>query len=251
MQPPSIILSKPQLGENIGMVARAMLNCGLTDLRIITPRDGWPNPAAVSASSGALEKGVDVGVFDTTEDAISDLSYVLATTARPRDMIKTVFTPETAVRELSTQYKENNVTQYGVLFGGERAGLDNEDIALCNAIITAPLNPDYTSLNLAQAVLLIGYEWTKQVSFADTKPKELVIGSTEIATKENVSRLVDRLEQELDNRHFFRSEDARPTTLRNLMNLFARMDITQQEVQTFHGIISALIGQKSKTKDNK
>lgn len=242
---PIIILSKPQLGENIGMVARAMLNCGLTQLRLIAPRDGWPNPHANSASSGALEKGVEVKVYDTTKEALADLSYVLATTARPRDMIKDVFTPEAAITQVATRLNEGNTQKIGLLFGGERAGLDNDDVAICNAIITAPLNPDFTSLNLAQAVLLIGYEWTRQVGFTDTSPHEFVTGQTDIADRKDITLLVDRLEEALEKSSFFRTQETKPSMIRNLTNLFARMNATKQEISTFHGIISALTKQKS------
>lgn len=244
---PAIILVDPQLGENIGMVARAMLNCGLTDLRIVRPRDGWPNTSAQAASSGALDKGVKVRVFETTGDAVADLHFTLATTARPRDMIKDVYTPQQAIESIHTSLTTENL-QCGVLFGAERAGLQNEDIALSNGIITVPLNPEFTSLNLAQAVLLIGYEWTK-ISADQADTPVMHTGDTDIAPHQEVETLVKRLEGELDTHHFFRSEDMRPSTVRNLINLFSRMRLTSQEAKTFHGIISALTGLKSSSRD--
>lgn len=238
---PRIILIAPQLGENIGMVARAMLNCGLTDLHLVAPRDGWPSHEAERASSGALEKGVRVSIHNSTEDAIADLHYVLATTARPRDMVKEIYTPEAAIQAI---HAKNSVehNKCGILFGGERAGLDNDNIALCHGIITVPLNPEFTSLNLAQAVLLLSYEWLKIQD--STTAKQFHTGDTDIAPRESITGLVSRLEGELDAHHFFRSEGLRPSVLRNITNLFSRMNITAQEVNTFHGIISALTGKK-------
>jgi tRNA/rRNA methyltransferase len=231
---PAIILVNPQLGENIGMCARAMFNCGLTDLRIVNPRDGWPCEKAVAASAGALESGVTARVYTSTADAVAELTYIMATTARPRDMVKEVFTPRSAAAKMRTE------TQCGILFGAERSGLVNEDIALANGVITIPLNPGFTSLNIAQAVLLVSYEWF--AAGDTTAPSQLVTGASDIATHQEISELVSRMETEMDNGGFFRSPDLRPTLVRNLQALFARTRITSQETQTFHGIISALIG---------
>lgn len=247
---PAIVLVKPQLGENIGMVARAMLNNGLTDLRLVAPRDGWPNAAADSASSGALNKGVTVTLYGETAQAVEDMQYVLATTARPRDMIKEVYTPEAAIDETCAQALSGG-NRTAILFGGERSGLENEDIALSNAIITAPLNPAFTSLNLAQAVLMIGYEWSKRIYGAQVMPTEFKKGDTPFARREEIDGLITRLTEELDAHHFFRSEGLKPTVTRNLTNMFSRMQITAQEVNTFHGIISALTGQKPPRSDHK
>jgi tRNA/rRNA methyltransferase len=230
---PAIVLVHPQLGENIGMCARAMFNCGLTDLRIVAPRDGWPSEKAVSASSGALEKGVIATVYQSTTEAVADCNYILATTARPRDMVKEVFTPRAAAAKL------RNESKAAVLFGAERTGLVNEDIAIANGVITIPLNPGFTSLNIAQAVLLVAYEW---FTAADTTPPaQLIAGDTEIASAQEIAELVTRLEGEMDKGGFFRSPELRPTLVRNLQALFARTRMTSQEASTFHGIISALI----------
>lgn len=237
---PSIILIDPQLGENIGMVARAMLNCGLTDLRIVRPRDGWPSETAQRAASGALENGVTVEVFDTTEKAVADCHFVLATTARPRDMIKDVYTARSAAETLAEKSKANQ--NIAVLFGAERAGLQNEDIALANGIITIPLNPDFTSLNLAQAVLLLAYEWL--MTQDKTTAKEFISGKTDIAVQNEIDNFTNRLIEELGKHGFFRSEELRPTIERNLINLFSRMNLTSQDTQTLHGIISALCNTK-------
>ncbi len=239
---PAIILIDPQLGENIGMVARAMLNCGLTDLRLVRPRDGWPSESANAASSGALEKGVIVRVYDTTQDAVADCQVIMATTARPREMIKTVHTPRAAIAAIRDDITARGLT-CGVLFGAERSGLQNEDVAIADAVITVPLNPDFTSLNLAQAVLLVGYEW---ISAQTTTPDTVfTTGTTDIASKETVLGLVGRLESTLDAHHFFRSPEMKPSIARNLVNLFTRMRMTDQEASTFHGIISALSGAKT------
>ena len=154
---PAIILVAPQLGENIGAVARAMLNCGLTDLRLVNPRDGWPNPAAEAMASGAVVVLEQARVFDTVEAAIADLQAVYATTARGRDMLKPVVTPRQAVTEI---HQHSQIGQRcGILFGPERAGLSNEDLVYADAALMVPLHPGFSSLNLAQAVLLVAYEW--------------------------------------------------------------------------------------------
>ncbi|MBU6235300.1 MAG: RNA methyltransferase [Alphaproteobacteria bacterium] len=241
MKTPAIILVKPQLGENIGMCARAMLNCGLTDLRIVAPRDGWPSESATAASSGAFEKGVVPRIYATTADAVADCTFILATTARTRDMVKDVFTPRTA----ATKLREEG-GQTAILFGAERAGLVNEDIALATAVVTIPLNPEFTSLNIAQAVLLMSYEW---FTAADkTAPAQLLTGEAALATAADIDGMVKRLEDEMDNGGFFRAPELRPTLVRNLAALFVRTRMTVQEVATFHGIISALISVREKKK---
>jgi len=236
---PAIILVKPQLGENIGMCARAMLNCGLTDLRIVAPRDGWPSESAHAASAGAFDKGVVATIYDTTAEAVAGLHYIMATTARPRDLVKDVFTPRAAAVQLRAEAGKT-----GVLFGAERTGLINEDIALANAVITIPLHEGFTSLNIAQAVLLVSYEW---FTAADTTvAAQLLTGDSDVASADEVAGLVSRLEAEMDKGGFFRSPELRPTLVRNLNALFARTRITSQEANTFHGIISALIGLRTK-----
>lgn len=237
---PAIILIDPQLGENIGMVARAMLNCGLSDLRLVRPRDGWPSQAANRAASGALDKGVAVETFDTTEAAVADCHFVLATTARPRDMIKDVYTARGAAQCLCDKAATSKTA---VLFGAERSGLQNEDIALANGVITIPLNPDFTSLNLAQAVLLIAYEWL--MTQDETPDHGYVTGKTELAAQGDIDNLTGRLIDELDRHGFFRSDDLRPTIERNIVNLFSRLSLTRQDTKTFHGIVSSLIGRAS------
>lgn len=242
-QGPAIILVEPQLGMNIGTSARAMLNCGLTDLRIVNPRDGWPSEKAMQACSGALLVIENAQLFDTVEDAIADLNYVIATTARDRDMIKTVFKPEAAAAEI---HKRNPGGQQncGIMFGPERSGLDNNAISLCNAMLHVPLNPGFSSLNLAQAVLLVSHAWYAQL-VEDVPPVELVSGETVPAKSRDVEHLMRHLEDELEASGFFASKEMQPTTMRNIRNMFGRMDITEQEVRTFHGIISTLSGRKT------
>jgi tRNA/rRNA methyltransferase len=231
---PAIILIDPQLGENIGMVARAMLNCGLTDLRLVRPRDGWPNPNAISSASGADIVLENTKVFETTSEAIADLNLVYATTARDRDMTKEIVTPEMAAREMRAVGSQN----CGILFGREAKGMKNEDIVLANKIVIAPLNPGFTSLNLSQAVLLLAYEWYK---IADETPDaELRMKDTRPANKEEMLMLFEHLESELDNHGFLRVKEKRPVMVQNIRNVFQRANMTEQEVRTFRGVVKSL-----------
>lgn len=236
---PAIILVEPQMGENIGAAARAMLNCGLTDLRIVNPRDGWPNERADAMSSGALERMPPVRVFGSTAEAVADLHFVYATTARPRDMIKPVFTARGAADDIKARVNEKS----GYLFGPERAGLSNDDVALAHAIVTIPMNPDFSSLNLGQGVLLCAYEWFQAM---DATPALINPPEEEIAPHGELQELFDRLEHELSEGGFFRTQELRPNVMRNLKNMFLRGNLTSQEVRTFHGIITTLIGRKKK-----
>lgn len=233
---PTIILVDPQLGENIGMVARAMLNCGLTDLRIVRPRDGWPSQAAVDASAGAVEVIDGVRLFETTQAAIDDLNYVYATTGRLRGMVTEIVTPRTAAEDLHAQISDDR--QCGILFGGERSGLTNDDVALADAVIEVPLNPAFKSLNLAQAVLLVSYEW--MMAGDQTPDRQLVTNESGPATSADIDNFMVRLTEGLDLGGFFKSPDMRSGVLRNIRNLFQRARLTEQEVRTLHGIIVAL-----------
>ncbi len=238
----AVILVAPQLGENIGMVARAMLNCGLAELRLVAPRDGWPSESARNAASGADIVIDGTQVFETTKEAIRDLDLVLATTARPRDMTKTVYTPESAAAELRTRTTARQ--RCGVLFGKESWGLHNDDVALADAVITVPLNPDFTSLNLAQAVLLLAYEWFKT---ADATPAQALRmpSDTRPASKDEMMMLFGHLEDELDAAGFLRVAEKRPIMVRNLRNMLWRAEMTEKEVRMFRGIISALAKYKA------
>lgn len=231
---PAIILVEPQLGENIGMVARAMLNCGLQDLRLVRPRDGWPNPAASGAASGADAVLEAARLFATTAEAVADLARLYATTARPRDMTKPVFTPRGAALEM-----RSGKGRPGVVFGKESKGLHNDDVALADAVVTVPLNPAFSSLNLAQAVLLVGYEW--RLAGDATPARQLVMPKeTRPATKEEILGLFEHLERELDACGFLFPPEKRPAMARNLRNTLGRAELTEQEVRTFRGIVACL-----------
>jgi len=236
---PAIILVEPQLGENIGMVARAMLNCGLIDLRIVNPREGWDRDRAEKTSSGARLVLDRARFFETTKDAIADLDMVYATTARPRDMVKPMVTARRAAEAAAQKALEGR--KMGVLFGKESKGLHNDDVALADAILHLPLNPAFASLNLAQAVLLIGYEWFSATD--DTVPEyipQTKSKSGRLATKDEVIGFYEHLEAELDESGFLRVEEKRPSMVRNIRNIFARIDLTWQEVQTLRGIVAFL-----------
>jgi tRNA/rRNA methyltransferase len=235
---PAIILVRPQMGENIGASARAMLNCGLADLRLVKPRDGWPSAEAVAMSAGALEKMPPARVFETTAEAIADCHYILATTARPRDQIKTVFTGRGAGEELVK--REASGQRTAILFGAERTGLTNEDVALAHGIVTIPVNPEFSSLNLGQTVLLLAYEFlcAKDATPASQLPMQGAVPSTHA----EFNSFLTRLEAELDKNGFFRAADMKPVVIRNLRAMFSRAEMTEQEVRTFHGILSSLTG---------
>lgn len=239
---PAIVLVAPQLGENIGTAARAMHNCGLTDLRLVAPRDGWPNDKAVAAASGADTVLDKARLYGRTEDAIADLTHVYVTTARDRYMVKRVLTPRTAATEMRALMTDGKTC--GIVFGPERTGLLNDDIALGDRVIRVPLNPAFSSLNLAQAVLLIGYEWFQ--SGDETPPRELVAGHSRPATKEELHRFFHHFEEALDQSGFLRTADKRPGMVRNLRNLFQRAECTEQELRTLHGVITAFLGAREK-----
>jgi len=239
MNKPIIILVDPQMGENIGATARAMFNFGLDELRIVRPRDGWPSEPATANAAGALERMPPVLVFDTLQAALADIHFVLATTARTRDMVKPVFTPQAATMEL-----KSSAGKSAIVFGGERAGLTNDDVALCHGIITIPTNPDFSSLNLGQSVLLMAWEYLR--AHDQTPPQKLETGDSFPVEQLKTEEFFVRLEQELDKGLFFKASDMRPTIMRNIRNMFLRGRPTDQEVRTLHGIVSALTGKKYK-----
>jgi len=244
---PSIILIEPQLGVNIGMAARAMLNCNLTDLRLVSPRDGWPNDEAIAASADASIVIENTRVYQTTHDAIADLELVFATTARSRDMVKRTISPGAAISEVSSFVKTGG--KAGVLFGRESKGLKNNDVALADAILSIPLNPSFSSLNLAQAVYTIGYEWISQKKKGINYKKDF-IKKFQPANKQNLTQMLNHLEQELDKSGFLRNQEKRPSMLRNLQNMFVRAQLTEQEVRTFRGVIKALASSNKNYKKN-
>jgi tRNA/rRNA methyltransferase len=237
---PVVILVEPQLGENIGMAARAMGNFGLTRLRIVNPRDGWPNISAQRAASGADHILDHVKLFDTVEQAVADCTLLFATTARAHDQAKPVVAPEAAAQEMASQIAAQVAGggTVGILFGRERYGLQNEEVALANRIITFPVNPGFASLNLAQAVLLIGYEWFK-LATAGALPFAMPEHS-ERASQHQMQAFFDNLVRELDKVEFLRPAEKRETMLVNLRNIFSRMEPTKQDMHTLHGVVMAI-----------
>ena len=236
LEGPVVILVEPQLGENIGMTARAMGNFALSRLRIVNPRDGWPNVAAQRAAAGADHILSGVALFDTVEAAVADLDLLFATTARAHDQAKPVVGPEAAAREMSGHIGGGG--RCGILFGRERAGLTNEEVALANRTVTFPVNPGFASLNLAQAVLLMGYEWFK-LATEDRLPFGMPERS-ERASQHQMQAFFDNLVRELDRVEFLRPAEKRETMLVNLRNIFTRMEPTKQDMHTLHGVIMAI-----------
>jgi tRNA/rRNA methyltransferase len=234
---PLVILVEPQLGENIGMAARAMGNFGLTRLRIVNPRDGWPNVHAKRAAAGADHILDRAELFDTVAQAVADCTLLFATTARAHDQAKPVVGPEAAAREIVGQIGEGG-GEVGILFGRERSGLLSDEVAIANRIVTFPVNPGFASLNLAQAVLLMGYEWFK-LSTAGTLPFAMPERS-EPASQHQMDAFFDNLVRELDKAEFLRPAEKRETMLVNLRNIFTRMDPTKQDMHTLHGVVMAI-----------
>lgn len=233
---PAVILVAPQLGENIGTTARAMLNFGLSDLRLVRPRDGWPNERARAAASGADIVIEGARLFDTTEEAVADLDYVIATTARSRGMVKPILTPEKAGKTLREAFAQGG--RGGFLFGPERTGLENDDIALADAIMMVPVNPAFASLNLAQCVLLMSYEWFKAGDTTEAEQIDYLRGRP--ATKEELIGFFEHLEGQLDRFGFLKPPEKRPSMIRNLRNMFQRATLTEQEVRTLRGVVASL-----------
>ncbi len=240
----AIILVRPQLSENIGMCCRAMLNNGLTDLRLVLPRDGWPTQKGRASASGADIVVDNARVFETTEQAVADLNLVYATSARQRDSAQITHTPRQAALEMHQTH--NDGLRAGVLFGPEAKGLNNDDLALSDAILAVPLNPAFKSLNLAQAVFCISYEWF-QASLGDTEEMRKSIlptaqeERTRLASKADLIHMFEHLEKELDDCGFLRPPEKRPTMVRNIRTMFQRAQMTDQEVRTMRGMISGLV----------
>jgi tRNA/rRNA methyltransferase len=232
---PVVVLVEPQLGENIGTAARAMGNFGLKRLRLVAPRDGWPNVHAHRAASGADDILDGAELFDTLQAAISDCQYVLATTARGHDQAKPVLGPDQAAGDMARRIGGGE--RVAVVFGRERWGLTNEEVGLADAIVTFPVNPAFASLNLAQAVLLVAYEFFKQTG--GVPPFRMPVKSGPVG-KEQLFAFFGDLERELEKVEFFRPPEKRETMSINLRNIFTRMQLTQQDVQTLHGVIMSI-----------
>ncbi|MDB5723618.1 MAG: rRNA methyltransferase [Novosphingobium sp.] len=228
---PIIVLVRPQLGENIGKAARAMLNFGLTELRLVTPRDGWPNPSAGPSSAGADEVLENATVHASLADAVSDCANVYATTVRKREVTKPVLTPEQAAREIHTQPGRS-----AIVFGPERSGMETDDVALARAIITVPINPEFASLNLAQAVILCAYEWSKGVALAQPPAEDLLPP----APQEELEGFIAQLEALLDPFEYFEPKGREVATRRNLRTILTKPGWNHLEVRTLRGVLSAL-----------
>jgi len=232
---PAFVLVRPQMGENIGAAARAMLNFGLDRMLVVGPRDGWPNPKAVAMASGAGRVLDAAGVFEALPEAIGDCDYVFATTARGRELAKPVLSPERAMEQARAMVAAGK--RVAVLFGPERAGLENDDIARANAIVTVPVNPEFFSLNLAQSVLLMAYEWRRQGG----EVAHEVLANTEFASAVEVEKLADHYEAELERAGFFFPATKAAGMKLVLRNMWSRLGLTRSDVQRLHGILRQLL----------
>ncbi len=232
---PAIVLVRPQLGENIGKAARAMLNFGLTEMRLVSPRDGWPNPSAGPAASGADRVLEHARVYESVAEAVADCANVYATTVRKRGVTKPVLTPEAAAREIHAAPGRS-----AILFGPERSGLESDDVALARTIVTVPINPEFGSLNLAQAVILVAYEWSKGEALASPPSVEL----EPPAPQDDLDGMIGQLEAMLDKTGFYHPPDRTPLTRRTLRTLLTKPGWSAPEIRTFRGVLSALDGKK-------
>ncbi|QPM89618.1 tRNA (cytidine/uridine/adenosine-2'-O-)-methyltransferase TrmJ [Pseudooceanicola algae] len=239
---PAFVLIRPQMGENIGGAARAMWNFGLDRMRIVAPRDGWPNPKAVAMASGAGRLLDEAGLYEDTRAALGDCTYVFATTARSRGLTKPVVTPERAMEIAREKIAAGE--KVAVLFGPERAGLENDDIARANAIINVPVNPEFASLNLAQCVLLTAYEWRRQT--VDVAPERVELAGSDWASQIEIEKLADHYEERLDTAGFFFPEIKAPGMKLNLRNLWSRMPLTRSDVQMLHGVLRQMVRWKER-----
>jgi tRNA/rRNA methyltransferase len=229
---PAIVLARPQLGENIGKAARAMLNFGLTDLRLVSPRDGWPNPSAGPAASGADVVLERARVFDTVADAVADCSHVYATTVRKRGLVIPVVTPEEAAREIRRQAAPS-----AILFGAERSGLETEEVAIAQKIVTVPINPDFRSLNLAQAVILVAYEWSKHEALAIPTEGD---GQEPPATHDQLEGLIGQMDEALDKAGYYYPPDRTPATRLTMRTILGKAHWSNREIQAMRGMLRAI-----------
>jgi tRNA/rRNA methyltransferase len=230
---PAIVLVRPQLGENIGKAARAMLNFGLTDLRLVTPRDGWPNPSAGPAASGADLVLEQAQVFDSVAEAVHDCVHVYATTVRKRGLVVPVVTPEEAAREIRAQMEPS-----AILFGAERSGLETDEVAIAGKILTVPINPGFRSLNLAQAVILVAYEWSKH---GDLMVPTMSDDAEPRATQARLEGLIVQLEQSLEAAGYYHPPDRTPATKNTIRTILTKAGWSNREVQAMRGVIRALV----------
>jgi tRNA/rRNA methyltransferase len=234
--PPVIVLVRPQLGQNIGKAARAMLNFGLTEMRLVAPRDGWPNPEAGPAASGADTVLESATVYQTTAEAIADCSLVLASTVRRRDLVIPVVEPEEMAREI-----RSTSSRAAILFGPERSGLGTEDVALASHIVTVPINPEFGSLNLAQAVIILAYEWSRGTKLAQPTVKE----SEPPAPRADLEGLIGQLDDSLERAGYFFPRDRARATKATIRTILTKPTWSSREVQALRGVIRALSGHRS------
>lgn len=234
---PVIVLVRPQLGENIGKAARAMLNFGLTEMRLVTPRDGWPNPDAGPSAAGADEILANAQVFETLAEAVADCPHVYATTVRKRGVTKPVVTPEEAARDIHSAQGRS-----AIVFGPERSGLETDDVALARAILTVPINPDFGSLNLAQAVILCAYEWSKRATLTQPTQTDLLPP----APQEELEGMIGQLDAMLEQAGYFFPPDRVPATKRTLRNMLTKPGWNSLEVRTLRGVLTALANPRSR-----
>ncbi len=231
VEPPVIVLVRPQLGENIGKAARAMLNFGLAEMRLVEPRDGWPNPSAGPAAAGADIVLEQAQVYASTAEAVADCAHVYATTVRKRGVTKPVLAPENAARDIAAQKGRS-----AILFGPERSGLETDDVALARAIVTVPINPEFGSLNLAQAVILVAYEWSKTRALPQPTAEELLPP----APQEELDGLIAHFDRLLEPKGYFLPESRAASTRRTLRSMLTKPGWNHLEVRTMRGILSSL-----------
>lgn len=239
---PAMVLVRPQMGENIGAAARAMWNFGLDHMRIVAPRDGWPNPAAVAMASGAGRLLNEARLCADLPEALGDADFVFATTARDRDLTKPVYSPEAAMAEAAERIGAGQ--RVAVMFGPERAGLENEDIARANAIVSVPVNPAFPSLNLAQCVLLLGYEWRRQTG--EVEARRDAMAGTDWATGAEIEHLASHYEERMEEAGFFFPEHKVASMKVNLRNMWSRLPLTRADVQMLHGMMRQMVRWKDR-----
>jgi len=239
---PAFVLVRPQMGENIGAAARAMWNFGLDRMRIVAPRDGWPNPRAVAMASGAGRLLDEAQLVETTAEGVGDCAYVFATTARARGLTKPVFSPERAMTLAAEKIAAGQ--NVAVLFGPERAGLENDDIARANAIINVPVNPEFASLNLAQCVLLTAYEW--QRAAGEVQHERMDMAKSDWAEQIEIEKLAEHYEDRLGEAGFFFPDHKAESMKVNLRNLWSRMPLTRADVQMLHGVLRQMVRWKER-----
>jgi tRNA/rRNA methyltransferase len=235
--PPVIVLVRPQLGQNIGKAARAMLNFGLTEMRLVSPRDGWPNPQAGPAASGADQVLEQARVFDSVAEAIADCSTVFASTVRRRDLVMPVAGPEEMAREM-----HSSAGRSAILFGPERSGLETDDVALAGKIVTVPINPEFGSLNLAQAVILLAYEWSRGATLAQPTAK----AAEPAAPMAELEGMIGQLDSALDHAGYYFPPDKTPSTRNTIRTIMSKPAWSSREVKMVRGMLRALVNPRPK-----